>query len=61
VNPAAPFGRLDMCGAPLIGLDLNVIDVTAEAIVSQAADGAIQRLQRRPCLAAPVWETVRDS
>ncbi len=60
LNPAAPFGRLDMRGAAFIGLDLDVIDVTADAIVFQAANGAIQRLQRRPNLAAPVWEAVGE-
>jgi hypothetical protein len=47
LNPAAPFGRLDMRGAAFIGLDLDVIDVTAEAIVFWAANGAIQRRQGR--------------
>jgi hypothetical protein len=61
LSPAAPFGRLDTRGAVFIGLDLDVIGVTAEAIVFQAANGAIQRLRRRPCLAAPVWEAVGDS
>ena len=56
LNPAAPLGRLNMRGAAFIGLDLDVIDVTAEAIVFQRADGAIQRLRRWPTTAASVWE-----
>jgi hypothetical protein len=61
LNPAAPFGRLDMRGVAFIGIDLDVIDVTGESIVFRAPSGAVQRLRRRPCLAAPVWEAVRDS
>jgi hypothetical protein len=61
LNPAAPFRRLDMRGAAFICLDLDDIDVIGESIVFRAPSGAVQRLRRRPCLAAPVWEAVGDS
>ena len=55
MNPLAPLSRYDSMGAAFFGADSEVIDVTADAVIFEVANGVRQRVGKRPNPQPPVW------
>ena len=58
MNPLAPLSRYDSMGAAFFGADSEVIDVTADAVIFEVANGVRQRVGKRPNPQPPVWAMV---